>query len=153
MGYSAQCCAGGAYDTQRMEVGEGMKRAFVLATSFQREAAKQQINWAPDGHIVTISPPNRNLEQNAKLWAMLSDVSRAEPEERKHTPEVWKALFMAACSHEVRFEMGLDNKPFPVGFSTSKLSVKEFADLIEFIYAWATPRGVIWSEPNPYERK
>lgn len=132
-------------------MGEGMKATIRLASNAQRDLAKHEIDRAPDGNIVTISEPKRNLEQNAKLWAMLNDVSLAEPDGRKHTPEVWKALFMAGCGHEVRFEMGLDNKPFPVGFSTSKLSVKEFADLIEFIYAWATPRGVIWSEPNPYE--
>ena len=128
-----------------------MKTAIRLSGPAQRALAKQKIDAAQDGQIVTISDPTRSLEANAKLWAMLNDVSRAEPEGREHIPEVWKALFMAGCGHETRFEMGLDNRPFPVGFSTSKLSVKEFSDLIEFIYSWATPRGVIWSEPNPYQ--
>jgi hypothetical protein len=53
---------------------------------------------------------------------------------------------MAALGHEVKFEMGLDNQPFPIGFRTSKLTKPEMSDLIEFIYAYASKHGVKWSE-------
>jgi hypothetical protein len=62
---------------------------------------------------------------------MISDVSRAKPEGRTHTPEIWKCLFMQSCGHKVRFEIGLDGEPFPVGFHSSRLSKSQFADLIE----------------------
>ena len=84
-----------------------------------------------------------------KLWAMLSDVSRAKPDDRAHNPETWKALFMNACGHATRFEVGLEGEPFPVGFRSSRLSKKQMSDLIEFVYAYGTQRGVIWSEPMP----
>ena len=118
----------------------------------QRALACELIRRAPAGSAVKISGPKRTDDQNAKLWAMISDVSRAKPEGRVHTPEVWKALFMSACGHSVRFEMGLDNRPFPVGFSSSRLTKAEFADLITTVQEYGDRHGVAWSEPNPYER-
>ena len=80
------------------------------------------------------------------MWAMLSDISAAKPEGRKHTPEVWKCLFMSACGHAVQFEIGLDDKPFPVGFRTSRLSKHQMADLITFIAEYGDRHGVKWSD-------
>ena len=117
-----------------------------LTGSAQREYARRLILAAPDYAVVTINPGDRTLDQNSKMWAMLSDVSRAKPEGRLHTPEVWKALFMSACGHAVQFEAGLDGKPFPVGFRSSHLSKSEMSDLIEFVSAWGTQRGVVWSD-------
>jgi hypothetical protein len=79
---------------------------------------------------------------------MLTDVSRAKPNGRKATPEVWKCLFMQALGHESRFEMGLDDKPFPIGFRSSRLNKREMSDLTSFIDAWGTQNGVTWSEPQ-----
>jgi hypothetical protein len=124
----------------------------ILRGLEQRALACALINAAPAKSVVRISSPTRNLDQNAKLWAMISDISRAKPEGRVHTPEVWKCLFMAACGHVVRFEMGLDNRPFPVGFSSSRLTKSEFADLITTVQEYGDRMGVVWSEPNPYER-
>jgi hypothetical protein len=101
---------------------------------------------------VTIRQATRSLDQNARLWAMISDVSRAKPEGRTHTPEVWKCLFMSACGHAVQFETGLDGKPFPVGFSSSRMTKAQMSDLMEFVAAWGAERGVVWSEPEPQER-
>ena len=79
---------------------------------------------------------------------MLSDVSRAKPDGRCHTPEVWKALFMQACGHEVQFENGLvDGSPFPVGFRSSRLTKARMSELIEFIYSWGTEHGVTFPDP------
>jgi hypothetical protein len=112
----------------------------------QREHAKAMIDAAPTGHVVTIRAPHRSLDQNAKLWAMLTDVAMAEPDGRRHSPETWKALFMHALGHQARFLQGLDGEVFPIGFRSSKLSVREMADLISFIDAWGTQKGVKWRE-------
>jgi len=67
-------------------------------------------------------------------------------------PETWKAAFMHSLGHEVIFADGLDGSgPFPVGFRTSRLSVKRMADLITVIQEYGDRHGVQWSEPNPYE--
>jgi hypothetical protein len=129
-----------------------MAQTVILHGLVQRALAAELIQRAPAGAVVQIAPPKRSLDQNAKLWAMLSDVSRAKPKGRAHTPEVWKALFMHACGHSVRFEMGLDDRPFPVGFSTSRLSKRDFADLITTVQEYGDRHGVAWSEPHPDER-
>jgi len=51
----------------------------------------------------------------------------------------------------VQFETGLDGAPFPIGYSSSKLTKAQMADLIEFMYAFGAENCVEWSEPNPYE--
>lgn len=117
-----------------------------LATEAQRHLAKRLIDVAPQGAVVNIQEAKRTSDQNAKLWAMLSDVSRSKPEGRMHTPEVWKALFMNACGHAVQFETGLSGQPFPVGFRSSNLTKREMIDLIDFIGSYGSAHGVRWSD-------
>jgi len=118
----------------------------LLRGEHQRRLAHQLIDKAPQDAVVKVSAAKRSDDQNAKMWAMLSDISRAKPEGRAHIPEVWKCIFMAALGHEVKFEMGLDGQPFPIGFRTSKLTKAQMSDLIEFIYAYASKHNVKWSE-------
>ena len=120
-------------------------QAFLLTGQRSRQAACDVIMQAPAYSTATIKPQKRSDEQNAKLWAMLSDISRAKPQGRVHIPEVWKCLFMAACGHQVAFEVGLDGRPFPIGFQSSRLSKAEMMDLITFIQAWGDENGVRWS--------
>jgi hypothetical protein len=120
----------------------------VLSTSYQRERAKRLIMGAPKGWLCNIREQTRTGEQNAKLWAMLSDVSRAKPGGRSHTPEVWKCLFMHALGHTSRFELGLNGEPFPVGFRSSQLSKSQMSDLIEFIIAWCAQNDVRLSDQS-----
>jgi hypothetical protein len=129
-----------------------MAQTVIIRGASQRALAKRLIDAAPIDAVVTVKEATRNADQNALMWALLSDISRAKPEGRRHTPEVWKALFMSACGHEVQFAQGLDGNPFPVGFRSSRLSVRQMADLITFIQAWGDERGVAWSDrPAPDE--
>jgi len=125
--------------------GEVMAQTVILRGLEQRALACELVRAAPVNATVTIKPEGRNLDQNAKLWAMLSDISRAKPEGRRHTPEVWKAIFMNACGYEVQFTAGLSGEPFPVGFRSSRLSKVQMSELIEFIYSYGAQDGVIWS--------
>lgn len=118
----------------------------------QRAYAHAQVDAAPDGWIVTVREPTRTLDQNARLWAMLGDVARAEPMGRKHTPDEWKAIFMQAAGWESAFLPGLSGGFFPIGFRSSQLTVRQMADLITFIQAWGDEQGIVWSEPHPDER-
>ena len=122
-----------------------MGQTIIIRGQSQRDLAKRLIDAAPVDAVVTVKEATRNADQNALMWALLSDISRAKPDGRKHTPEVWKALFMSACGHEVQFAQGLDGNPFPVGFRSSRLSVRQMADLITFIQAWGDEHGVKWS--------
>ena len=119
-----------------------MTQTVILSGPTRRAWAHRLIDQAPEYATVTIRPADRTPDQNAKLWAMLSDISVAKPEGRRHTPEVWKCLLMSACGHAVQFETGLDGTPFPVGFRSSRLSKHQMSELIEFTIAYAATHGV-----------
>lgn len=131
-----------------------MTQTLILYGEPQRDLARRLIDAAPAEAVLRISGPKRSLDQNAKLWAMLSDVSRAKPEGRMWTPEVWKAAFMHALGHEMQFQAALDgNGFFPLGFSSSRLTKAQFADLITTVQEYGDRHGVQWSEPSPYEAR
>ncbi len=123
-----------------------MAQTIILRGKPQRDLARQMIEAAPQDSVVRIAPQSRSLDQNALLWALLSDVARAKPGGRCHTAEVWKELFCHACGHAVQFEIGLNGQPFPPGFRTSKMSKAQMGDLITFIIAWGDEQGVRWSQ-------
>ncbi|MBP6749599.1 MAG: recombination protein NinB [Xanthomonadaceae bacterium] len=117
---------------------------FTLSHDTARKRAVDAITKAPHGARVKISEPARTLDQNALLWPILNEVALAVPHGGAHrTPEEWKGLFMHACGKEVSFLPALDGKGFvPFGMSSSKLSKREFSDLLEFIFAWCAENGV-----------
>lgn len=118
----------------------------ILRGDSQRDLAKSLVDRAPPNAVVTIKEEGRTPDQNAKMHAMLSDISRAKPEGRRHTPDVWKALMLNACGYAVQFEVGLNGQPFPVGFRSSRLTKAEMTDLLSFMDCWGTENGVVWSE-------
>lgn len=120
-------------------------QTLILTGQRSRRIGHELIAAAPDFAVLEIKPPRRSDDQNAKMWAMLSDISRAKPDGRKAVPEVWKSLFCHACGHAVQFELGLNGQPFPTGFKTSRMSIGQMSDLIEFIQAWGDEKGVRWT--------
>ena len=122
------------------------KQTFRLVHATARQNAARAVLDAPDGHIVEIREPTRSLDQNAMLWACLQDISRQQPGGRKLTPDDWKVLMMHACGWECQFLEGLDGRPFPVGFRSSRLSVKQMADLLTFVLAWGNENGIRWTQ-------
>lgn len=125
-------------------------QTIILSGSTQREFARRLIDLAPVDAVVNIREATRSKDQNAKMWAMLSDISRAKPEGRVWTPDVWKAAFMHFLGHEILWQPGLDGAtPFPAGFRTSKLNKFLMADLITCIQEYGDRHGVRWShEPD-----
>jgi hypothetical protein len=121
-----------------MSVGQTIR----LTGSPHRATAKKLIDAAPDRSIVNIRPETRSGVQNAMLWSLLSAVSRAKPDGRTHTPDIWKCLFMQACGHAVQFEVGLDGAPFPLGFRSSRMTKDQFTDLIEFILQYCAEKQI-----------
>lgn len=117
---------------------------FFLVSQQVRANARDAIRHAPDNSVVTIQGPCRSLEQNALLWALLGKIVKAEPEAFPPTDaEGWKARFLHALGYHCRFETGLDGKPFAVGFRSSKLGVKQMADLIELVYAFGAEHNIL----------
>lgn len=129
-----------------------MSQTVILDTPRQRKIAAEIIAIAPQGAVVTVKAASRTTDQNAKFYAMLSDISRAKPEGKRHTPDTWKALLMKACGHAVQFVNGLDGEPFPIGFRSSRLSKEQMSELIEFAYFYGAQHGVAWSDEARDER-
>ena len=120
-----------------------MTRKVILIDRARREQAKRYIDAAPDGYVVTVKEQRRSTEQSDRMWAMLGDIADAKPGGREHTPEVYKALFMHAMGFEQRFLHGLNGEPFPAGFRSSRLTVRQMRDLMDFMEAWCAENGVI----------
>lgn len=125
-----------------------MTHKAVLTNAFSRERFKRIVDQAPAGYVATVKEPTRTLDQNDKMWAMLTDISVAMPLGRRHTPDDWKAIAMNACSWECAFLEGLDGRPFPIGFRSSKLSKSQMSVLIDWLQAFGDENGVRWSEPE-----
>lgn len=124
----------------------------VLLTSDYARKTAAELAWkAPYGSVANYRPATRSNEQNAKMWAMLSDVSRAKPDGRELTPEVWKSLFLHALGHAQRFEMALDSRGVvPVGFRSSRLTKEQMSDLIETIYEFGARHSIAWSDETRF---
>jgi hypothetical protein len=126
--------------------------SLILTDETVRNRAAWLLSQAPLGYTIELKPTTRSAEQNAKLWPMLADVRKAKPEGREHSDEAWKALFMHSLGQEMQLERALDGKGVvPIGYRSSLLGKRLFADLIEIIYEYGARFGVRWSEPNPVE--
>lgn len=108
----------------------------------------QQVNKAINGGpvVVKLMREKRTLDQNAKLWAMLTDVSKqVEWYGRMLAEEDWKHVFTAA-QYKQDAVPGIEGGFVVLGKSTSKMTKRPFAELIELIYAFGAERDVQWSE-------
>lgn len=123
-----------------------MARTVILHSQRARETAKQYIDSAPPMAVVKIAEAKRTPSQNDKMWAMLTDLSVQKPLGRRYTPEMWKAVMMAACGHEQQFLQGVDGLPFPAGFKSSALTKAQMVALIDYIEWFGTTNGVVWTE-------
>ena len=97
--------------------------------------------------VVTLGREQRSLSQNAKMWPMLTDMSRqVEWYSEKLTPDEWKHVVTAGLLKQ-RAVPGMDGGFVVLGQSTSKMPKAEFSQLIEIIYALGAEQNVQWSEP------
>ena len=125
-----------------------MKKVYILAHDQARKLAARDCMTAPDGYVITFSEPTRSLEQNARMWAMLGDVSKqVDWYGKRLTPEDWKAVFSSSL-RKLEVVPNLDGTGFvALGTATSRMSVREMADMITLIDAFGAERDVVWSEP------
>ncbi|MGJ8515082.1 recombination protein NinB [Carnimonas bestiolae] len=101
--------------------------------------------------VLTLGRENRSLDQNAKLWPMLSDIARQVqwPINGRLdylTREDWKDILTAGLDKHQRVAAGIDGGFVILGRRTSKMKKKQFSELIEFIYWFGSEKGVRWSE-------
>jgi hypothetical protein len=123
-------------------------RPLFITGEVARKAICRHVLAAPDGYVVTIKEPTRNLEQNAKMWAMREDLAeQCDWHGNKLVAEEWKDLLSAGLVQSKAVPNLTGNGFVILGQRTSRLTKSQFAALIELIYAFGAERGVEWSEP------
>jgi hypothetical protein len=122
------------------------KRIFHLINKEVKIRAMEFINQANENMICTISPKTRSLEQNAKMWAMLNEISNQVIwYDNKLTSEEWKDVFSASLKKQ-KVVPGLDGGFVICGQSTSKMSKSELNEMIELITAFGTQKEVKFND-------
>lgn len=120
-----------------------MTQTVILHGDTRRAQAKRLIDQAQPGSVVEVKPPRRTNEQSARMWAMLSDISRAKPQGRVMPPHKWKSLMMDAAGMKPEWIPSLDGESVVcVGYRSSRLTKAEMSELIECIAAYAAEHGV-----------
>lgn len=120
---------------------------FVLTHEVARQRAIDAVKDAPSGYVVEIKEQKRNLQQNALLWALLTDISnQVDWYGRKLTNEQWKHIFSAALSKQDVVPNLAGDGFVVLGKSTSKMTKREFSDLCELIFAFGAERGVKFTQ-------
>lgn len=111
-----------------------------------RESLRECLNSLPKGirYSVTVEEyqPKRSNDQNAKLHSLLGDIAKQKQWDGEYMEiEDWKRLltagWMKATGRTVKLVRDLEGNGFvPIYQRTSRLSVKEMIELIEFVTAW-----------------
>lgn len=118
---------------------------------------------------IVVGEVTRTLAQNAKLWAMLTDISNQvgwkrarwrgdrcladgryvnlieDPKAATLDQEEFKDVLTAALRRP-RMLGGIDGGVVAVGLRTSKMTKREMKDLIELMNAFGAEHDVEWSE-------
>lgn len=90
----------------------------------------------------------RTLEQNSKMWPMLHDIAKQVKWAGQYlSPDDWKDLFTAVMRKQ-KIVPGLEGGLVSIGGHTSKMTVSEMSEMIEYMYAFGADRDVVWSEPT-----
>jgi hypothetical protein len=121
---------------------------YQLTLTADRSIAMQAIREAPDGARLTIKTARRSTDQNARMWAMLTDVAmQLEWHGQKLSTNDWKLLFLDLLRRELRLVPNLDKTGWVnLGRSSSDLSKAEMGDLMELIAAFGAQHGVTFRD-------
>ena len=118
-------------------------KLFILSHPQARQNALRAVAEAPEGYEVRIAERRRSLDQNAHLWAVLTDISnQVDWHGQKLSPEDWKSILTAGLKKEQRMAPGINGGWVVLGLSTSKMTKSEFSELLELSYAFGAEKGV-----------
>jgi hypothetical protein len=141
-----------------------MPHIVTLANDRLRQRAIDLITAKrPDGSYVLrpnsrveLKGPKRSTNQNAALWAMLSDLAdQLTWGGQRLSAEDFKLVMLDAIRRERKDEMRIVPSYDRTGFvnvsptSSSDLSHEDMSDLLTIIRAFGDQHQVVWSEPKP----
>lgn len=84
----------------------------------------------------------RTVDQNSKLHALLTEISnQTQWAGEWMDAEDWKRLFVAHL-HGQKVVPGLEGGFVVINRRTSKMTISQCSELIEWVIAWATMKGL-----------
>lgn len=131
------------------------KRQFFLRSNQVRLNCIEFIKELPTDDkrplVVKIQPMTRSLEQNSKLHALLSDISKqCEFNGQKRDIDTWKMIMVSAhkiaTGGKAEMVIGLEGEVINLRESTAQMGVQRLASLIEYITAWGAENGVKFND-------
>lgn len=92
--------------------------------------------------------PDRTLDQNRKMWAVLTDISRQVVwHGERLAPEHWKELFTHEWNAQ-KMVPGISGGFCALGARTSKMSRRQLSEIVELAHAFGASNCVVWSEES-----
>lgn len=93
--------------------------------------------------------PTRTLEQNSKMWAVLTDIAKqvqwhVDGKLQFIEPEDWKDILTAGLKKTQRVAAGVDGGFVMLGVRTRKMKISEMIELIEFAHWFGAEHKVTW---------
>lgn len=98
-------------------------------------------------------PGPRSDEQNRRMWAMLTDLSKqvqwpVDGELQTLSKDDWKVVMTAGLGRHQRVAKGIEGGFVMLGTSTKKMTLPEMSELIELMFAFGAEKGVEWTDPQ-----
>ena len=122
------------------------KQTYIMAHSIARQRAIEAVRTAPEGWAVTVSPPNRSLDQNSAQWPYLSGFAAQHQlcingVMESVTDDDWKDVLTGCFNGEMRIA-AFDKKLMMLPQRTSRMGKPLFSTWMEFLVAMAAQYGV-----------
>ena len=135
---------------------------YVMAHQTARDNAKRAIDTAPDGHVVTIKPPQKSRDQEEKYHAIFGEAAKhCRHLNREFDAEGWKRLLLDAfrtealtdphCPQVVRDDLAsavqmvpsLDGRSIvAIGLQSRKFRKETASAFIEYLLAFMAENEV-----------
>ena len=127
---------------------------FEMILTEDRSLIHRKIDDLPEGSRVTFKRPQRSLSQNAKMWAMLTDLSEQVVwYGQRLTPTDWKDV-MTASLRKSRVVPTIDGDGLvPLGLHTHEMADDEMSALIELMFAFGAEQRVKWKASKWFEER
>jgi len=129
-----------------------------LDSMANREKAIKLIRKSPPGTFLTFKRNKRSVDQNSRMWAMLSIISKAmrydqnqgwrvSDEGAKYSPDDWKDFFAHSLSN-ANWMPGENGGMIPLSLRTSEMSKQEHSDLTTLIEEFAARNDIQLGDEN-----
>jgi hypothetical protein len=124
------------------------KRVFRLVHRTARANCIEFISRCPDGMVVSVKPPTRSLEQNAKFHAICYDIARSDAKwaGKRRSAAEWKVLLVSghavATKEGSEVVPGLEGEFINLRESTALMSTRRSSSLIEYALAFCAANEI-----------